>query len=105
MHGAADAAAPRDQESVTTALLSQVPRDVAAVPQSLAAAEAAIVKAAVLSQSAECRSNMPELMMAWFYAGYHAGKISTGCGSSSSSGTHQQQVPAADVAVEAVAAM
>lgn len=81
---AAPTAVPNDAESIAAELMSQIPRDMAAVPESLAAAEAAIVKAAALSQSAEMRNNMAELMMAWFYAGYHAGKVSNGHGSSGS---------------------
>jgi hypothetical protein len=44
-------------------------------------------KAAAVAQMPDCVNNMPELLMAWFYAGYHAGSP----GSSSSSSSVKQQ--------------
>lgn len=55
-------------------LLQQVPADVAAESASLQAATAAMSKAAEMMQQQEfCLGNLPELLMAWFYAGYHCG--------------------------------
>ena len=56
-------------------LLKQVPADVSSDEGSLRAAQAAAAKAAALAGSPDCdtASALPELLMAWFYAGYHTG--------------------------------
>jgi len=62
----------RDTDEMAMALTQQVPDDVAADQDSLQAAKAAISKAAdVVRHPDFCYSCLPELLMAWFYAGYH----------------------------------
>jgi hypothetical protein len=65
----------RDPADIVSNLQQQVPSDVAAVPDSLAAAQAAMQKAAAVAQMPDSLNNMPELLMAWFYAGFHAGSL------------------------------
>jgi hypothetical protein len=50
-------------------------------------------KAAAVAQLPDCLSNMPELLMAWFYAGFHAGSLNHSSSSSGGGGgdAHQQQ--------------
>lgn len=47
-------------------------------------------KAAAVLQAPGSVNNMPELLMAWFYAGFHAGTLchSSGCGADVSSSGH-----------------
>jgi hypothetical protein len=56
-------------------LLQQVPADVAAESAGLQAATAAMSKAVEMVQQSEFTlGKLPELLMAWFYAGYHCGQ-------------------------------
>lgn len=77
----------RDPEGIKQCLLTQIPSDVAACPGSLSAAQAAIEKAVAVSQAPHCVNQMPDLMMAWFYAGFCAGKLSSAQDRGDSSGT------------------